>query len=167
RGGARGGLGGPSRRLGRVRADTGLLHEAVEVTESSSARLEHAKALTALGLALRRARRPADARDALRRAFEVTDRCGAKPLAELARTELYAAGGRPRREALTGPASLTARERRIAHPAADGQSNGEIAQTLFVTPRTVEFHLTGVYRKLGISTRTALRGALADKEALV
>ena len=165
--GAPGALGRTLRLLGSLLADTGMLHEAVEVTEGSSARLEHAKALTALGLALRRARRPADARDPLRRAFEVACRCSAKPLAELARAELYAAGGRPRREALTGPDSLTPSERRIADLAAEGQSNREIAQALFVTPRTVEFHLTGVYRKLGITTRAALSGALTDKETLV
>jgi DNA-binding CsgD family transcriptional regulator len=165
--GAPGALGRTLRLLGTVRADAGLLHEAVEVTGNSSARLEHAKALTALGMALRRARRPADARDPLRRAFEVASRCGAQPLAEAARAELYAAGGRPRREALTGPESLTPSERRIADLAAEGQSNRDIAQALFVTPKTVEFHLTGVYRKLGISTRAALPGALADKETLV
>jgi DNA-binding CsgD family transcriptional regulator len=164
--GAPGALGRTLRLLGTVRADAGLLGEAVEVTESSPARLEHAKALTALGMALRRARRPADARDPLRRAFEVASRCGAQPLVELARAELYAAGGRPRREALAGPESLTPSERRIADLAAEGQSNRDIAQALYVTPKTVEFHLTGVYRKLGISTRAALRGALADKETL-
>jgi DNA-binding CsgD family transcriptional regulator len=165
--GAPGALGRALRLLGMVRADAGLLHEAVEVTGSSSARLEHAKALTALGLALRRARRPADARDPLRLGFEVASRCGAQALAELARAELYAAGGRPRREALTGPESLTPSERRIADLAAEGQSNRDIAQALYVTPKTVEFHLTGVYRKLGISTRAALPAALADKETLL
>jgi DNA-binding CsgD family transcriptional regulator len=165
--GAPGALGHTLRLLGTARADAGLLEEAVEVTERSSARLEHARALTALGQALRRARRPGDARDPLRRAFEVASRCGAQPLAEVARAELYAAGSRPRRDALTGPGSLTPSERRIADLAAEGQSNRDIAQALFVTPKTVEFHLTGVYRKLGISTRAALPGALADKETLV
>jgi DNA-binding CsgD family transcriptional regulator len=165
--GAPGALGRTLRLLGTVRADADLLDEAVKVTGSSSTRLEHARALTALGQALRRARRPADARDPLRRAFEIASRCGAQPLAEVARAELYATGSRPRREALSGPESLTPSERRIADLAAEGQSNRDIAQALFVTPKTVEFHLTGVYRKLGVSTRAALPGALAHKETLV
>ncbi len=93
----------------------------------------------------------------------MAQRCGAATLAETAKTELYAAGGRPRREALTGPESLTPSERRIADLAADGLTTRDIAQALFVTPRTVEGHLTHVYRKLGISTRTALAGLLGDQ----
>ena len=114
--------------------------------------------MTALGSALRRARRPTDARDPLRRGFEAASRCGAQPLAEYARAELYAAGGRPRRKALTGPDSLTPSERRIAGLAAGGASNREIAQTLYVTPKTIEVHLTSIYRKLGISRRAELSG---------
>jgi DNA-binding CsgD family transcriptional regulator len=132
------------------------LRDAVAVADGSPARLELAKALTALGSALRRARRPTDARDLLRRGFEAASRCGALPLAEHARAELYAAGGRPRRQALTGPDSLTPSERRIAELAAAGHSNREIAQTLYVTPKTVEVHLTSIYRKLGISRRAEL-----------
>ena len=150
-----------------MRTSIELLDEAVRITDGSAARLEHAKALTAFGSALRRARQPTQAREPLRRGFEAASRCGAQPLAELARAELYAAGSRPRREALTGPESLTPSERRIADLAAEGQSNRDIAQALYVTPKTVEFHLTGVYRKLGISTRAALPGALADKETLL
>jgi DNA-binding CsgD family transcriptional regulator len=139
-------------REGRLDA----LREAVEVAEQSSARLEHAKALIALGAALRRGREPSAAREPLRRGVELAARCGALRLADQARTELYAAGGRPRRDALTGLDSLTPSERRIAELAAHGQSNREIAQALFVTPKTVEFHLTSVYRKLGITARGGL-----------
>jgi DNA-binding CsgD family transcriptional regulator len=68
---------------------------------------------------------------------------------------------RPRREAfLSGPASLTPSERRIAEIAAVGRTNREIAQTLFVTPKTVEYHLRNAYRKLGIDTRRELAEAL-------
>jgi DNA-binding CsgD family transcriptional regulator len=153
------------RLLGTVRGGReglDLLHEAVQIAEGSPARLEHAKALTALGSALRRDRRPAEAREPLRAGFELASRCGAEPVVERARAELYAAGARPRREALTGPESLTPSERRVADLAADGQSNRDIAQALYVTPRTVEYHLTGVYRKLGIANRAELAGALAD-----
>ena len=139
-----------------------LLEEAVAVTDGSSAQLVRAKALVALGSAIRRGRRPAAAREPLRRGLELAVRCGAKPLAIQARTELYAAGGRPRRDALTGPDSLTPSERRVAELAADGLANRDIAQLLFVTPKTVEFHLTAVFRKLGISSRAALADGLRD-----
>ncbi len=138
------------------------LREAVEVADGSGARLERAQALVALGSALRRSREPSAAREPLRRGLELAAQCGALPLADQARTELYAAGGRPKRDVLTGPDSLTPSEGRIAELAADGQGNREIAQALFVTPKTVEFHLTSVYRKLGISTRAQLSRALAS-----
>ena len=66
-----------------------------------------------------------------------------------------------RREALSGPESLTPSELRVAELAAAGHSNRDIAQTLYVTPKTVEVHLTSIYRKLGISTRATLADALA------
>ncbi len=162
--GAPGALSKTLRLLGTMQGDDGLerLREAVAVADGSPARLEFAKALIALGSALRRARRPTDARDPLRRGFEAASRCGAQPLAEHARAELYAAGGRPRRKALTGPDSLTPSERRIAELAGGGQSNREIAQTLYVTPKTVEVHLTSIYRKLGISRRAELSAASAQ-----
>jgi DNA-binding NarL/FixJ family response regulator len=96
----------------------------------------------------------------LRRGFELATRGGATPVADAARAELYSAGGRPRRDALSGPASLTPSERRVAELAAEGSSNRDIAQTLYVTPKTVEVHLTSVYRKLGITSRARLAGAL-------
>jgi DNA-binding CsgD family transcriptional regulator len=159
--GAPGALSRTLRLLGTIHGDDGLdqLAEAVAVADGSPARLEYAKALTAQGSALRRARRPTDARESLRLGFQAASRCGAQPLAKHARAELYAAGGRPRRKALTGPDSLTPSERRIAELAAGGQSNREIAQTLYVTPKTVEVHLTSIYRKLGISRRAELSGA--------
>ena len=89
--------------------------------EGSLARLEQAKALAALGSALRRARRPADAREPLRRALELAAACDAPGLAEHVRTELYAAGARPRTDALAGVAALTASERRVADLAAAGR----------------------------------------------
>jgi len=106
------------------------------------------------------ARKPSDARAPLRDAFEIASHRGAQPLAEHARNELYAAGGRPRRQALSGPESLTPSERRVAGMAAAGQSNRDIARALYVTPKTVEVHLTSVYRKLGIRRRAGLSNAL-------
>jgi DNA-binding CsgD family transcriptional regulator len=160
--GSPGAIGATLRVLGSRSPSDGidLLHEAVAVTESSSARLEHAKTLVALGTALRHGGRRTEARDPLVRGHELAQQCHAVALAATAKTELYAAGGRPRREALSGPDSLTPSERRIADLAAEGHTTRDIAQTLFVTTRTVEGHLTNVYRKLGISTRAALPEAL-------
>ena len=151
------------RELGEIRGEAGLadLEAAVAAVEGSPARLEHAKALAAHGRALRHARRPADAREPLRRALELADACGAEALAEDVRTELYAAGARPRTAALSGAGALTASERRVAALAAEGSSNRDIAQTLFVTPKTVEVHLSNAYRKLGIRSRRELTAALA------
>ncbi|HEV8250431.1 MAG TPA: AAA family ATPase [Gaiellaceae bacterium] len=138
-----------------------LLEEAVEVLDGSPAKLEHAKARTELGAALRRSNRRSAAREHLRRAVELARICGAAPLAARAETELFATGARPRRLALTGVDALTPSERRVADMAAQGPTNREIAQSLFVTPKTVEVHLSSVYRKLGISSRSQLAEALA------
>jgi DNA-binding CsgD family transcriptional regulator len=142
-------------------AGLALLREAVDVLENSPALLERAYILTEIGAALRRANRRADARDPLRRGLELAHSCGAKPLAERAHTELVATGARPRRLVLSGVEALTPSERRVATMAAEGVTNRDIAQALFVTPRTVEVHLTSVYRKLGIGSRSQLPGALA------
>ncbi len=160
--GAPGALARTLRELGTAMGQDGLdlLAEAVEVTEGSASRLEHAKALAALGVTLRRARRPADAREPLRRALELATLCGAAGLAAQALAELGICGGRPRRTKLTGVASLTPSERRVADLAAAGGSNHDIAQTLFVTPKTVEVHLSSTYRKLQIPGRAGLLAIL-------
>ena len=160
--GASGAIGHALRVLGTLQREGGFdsLEEAVAVLEGSPARLERAKALAALGSHLRRARRPTDAREPLRRALELAGSCGADGLAEHVRSELYATGARPRTEATQGAQALTTSERRVAELAADGQTNRDIAQGLFVTPKTVEVHLTSVYRKLGISSRRELKAAL-------
>jgi DNA-binding CsgD family transcriptional regulator len=139
-----------------------MLEEAVDVLADSPAKLEHAKARTELGAALRRAKRRSEARDQLRHAVELATICGAAPLAARAETELLATGARPRRIALSGLESLTPSERRVAEMAAGGPTNREIAQALFVTAKTVEVHLSSVYRKLGISSRSQLPAALAE-----
>ena len=80
---------------------------------------------------------------------------------ERAMVELRATGARPRRPYLRGADALSVQERRVAAMALEGLSNPEIAQALFLTRRTVEMHLTGVYRKLGVSGREGLPAALA------
>jgi len=160
--GAPTGLGRSLRVLGELLARDGMaeLEEAAELLEVSSQRIERARALAALGAELRRARRPTDAREPLRRALELCEITGAKALEENVRSELYATGARPRTTALGGVESLTERELRVATLAADGQTNRDIAQALYVTPKTVEVHLSNAYRKLDIASRRELPAAL-------
>ena len=137
-----------------------LLRQAAGVLEGSGARLEHARAMTDLGAALRRAGQRAESRETLRPALDLAHRCGALALTERARAELVAAGGRPRRLVLSGLDSLTPSERRVAQLAAAGLSNRDIAQNLFITTRTVEGHLTHAYHKLAITSREQLPATL-------
>jgi DNA-binding CsgD family transcriptional regulator len=161
--GTPGTVGRSLRVLGTIERVHGLAHleEACALLEAAPARLEQAKALTALGEALRRANRPTEAREPLRRALELAETSGADALVERARAAIYATGARPRTSALRGPAALTSSERRVAGLAAEGLSNRDIAQTLYVTPKTVEVHLSSVYRKLDIASRRELARALA------
>jgi DNA-binding NarL/FixJ family response regulator len=85
--------------------------------------------------------------------------CGAMPLVAHARTELQATGTRIRSPRMTGPESLTPSEARVADLAAQGLTNRQIAQRLYVTVKTVEVHLSAAYRKLGITRRTQLSAA--------
>lgn len=137
-----------------------LLRESVYVLATSQAQLERAKSFTELGAALRRANHRASARTFLEEGLELAHRCGAVVLAERAHAELLATGARPRRLVRSGVDSLTPSERRVAQMATEGQTNREIAQALFVTPKTVETHLSHVYRKLGIQARSQLSGAM-------
>ena len=146
------------RTLGVIGDDLDAAREAVDVLATSPARLEHARALADLGVALRHRRRIVDAREPLRQALDLATRCEAAPLAERARTELQIAGARPRRPQLSGVDALTTNERRVAALAAEGRSNREIAQTLYVSRKTVEKHLTAAYRKLGVGARRTCRG---------
>jgi DNA-binding CsgD family transcriptional regulator len=162
---------GAPRALGRALRAAGLveggatglqlLREATAVLSDSPALLERAWALTDLGAALRRTNRSADARAPLREGLDLARRCGAAPLEQRAHDELLAAGARPRRVALSGVESLTPSEQRIAAMAANAMTNRDIAQALFVTPKTVEMHLNNVFRKLDVSSRTQLPQALA------
>ena len=159
-------LGVALRVAGIVERDAGLnrLTEAVDVLAGSQARLEHAWALFELGSAIRRAGHRADAREPLRAALDLADRCGATSLADRARQELHAAGARPRRERLSGVEALTPQERRVAQMAAGGMTNRAIAQSLFLTTRTIEMHLANAYHKLDVTARTGLPRALSIAE---
>jgi DNA-binding CsgD family transcriptional regulator len=156
-------VGASLRVLGPVEggeAGIALLREAVEVLAGSEARLEHARALVDLGAALRRANMRTEARERLREGVDLARRVGALGLARRANEEITATGARPRKILQTGLDALTASERRVAQLAAEGMSNKEIAQTLFVTIKTVEVHLSHAYRKLEISSRAQLDNAL-------
>jgi DNA-binding CsgD family transcriptional regulator len=139
-----------------------LLHEAIEALAGPDTQLEQARALADLGALLRRGNRRVQARQLLRQALDLAHHLGAAALARQAETELRATGAKPRRVQLTGLEALTASERRIAELAAQGLTNREIAQTLFITSRTVEGHLTHVFNKLDVKTRTGLTAALAS-----
>jgi DNA-binding CsgD family transcriptional regulator len=141
-----------------------LLHASVEMLSGSQAALERARADVALGVALRRRGQRVAARDPLRAGLDEARRCGATPLVAFARDELTAAGARPRREAMSGLAALTTAERRVADLASEGLTNRQLAQTLYLSPKTVEMHLGRVYRKLDIAGRGALAAALTSSE---
>jgi DNA-binding CsgD family transcriptional regulator len=128
-----------------------LLRESVSLLAGLPARYEHACSLVELGAALRRSARRADSREPLEAGMELAHFCGAERLVGRAREELLAAGARPRNIVRSGFVALTASERRIARLAADGRSNPEIAQALYVSVKTVETHLSNAYRKLDLS----------------
>jgi DNA-binding CsgD family transcriptional regulator len=130
------------------------------VLERSEARLEHAHALVALGSGLIERGERAAAREPLTCGLDLAYRGGGGAIAERARAQLLTLGLRPRRQALSGPEALTPAERRTARMAAGGLSNRQIAQALFVSPKTVESQLSRAYEKLGIRTRAELAAAL-------
>ncbi len=155
-------LGGALRVLGEVQGNDGVeaLEESVAMLESTPARMQYTRSLVNLGATLRRRGEVARAREPLERGYDLAVACGSPLLAEAARTELAASGIRRRAGDLGGAAGLTPSERRVADLAAEGRTNREIAQELFVTPKTVEVHLSAAYRKLGIDGRRELAAAL-------
>lgn len=139
------------------------LRTAANLFSGCGAQVELAYALVELGGAIRRSGRPTRARDTLREALAVAEDIGARRVARLAREELQRAGGRAtvRRD---GDDELTPSERRVAELAAQGRTNREIANELFVTVKAVEWHLGNSYRKLDIRGRGALAQALATRD---
>ncbi len=124
-------------------------------------RFEQARTLLSFGERLHRTKRRREARERLREALDVFNSIGAKPWSIRARAELRAAGGGPRVPA-EGEA-LSASELRVAAAAADGLSTREVASQLFLSPKTVEFHLSRIYRKLGIRSRAGIAKALVAR----
>jgi DNA-binding CsgD family transcriptional regulator len=138
------------------------LEAALKALEASGARLEHARVLVDLGATMRAARQRTAAREPLLEGLALAYRCGAWGLERRARAELAAIGVRPRTVERSGADSLTPSERRVAELAAGGQTNREIAQTLFVTEKTVEAHLGRAFRKLDVTSRRQLPDVLAS-----
>jgi DNA-binding CsgD family transcriptional regulator len=137
-----------------------LYREAIERLGHTRVRTELARARLLYGEWLRRSRRRTDAREQLRAAYEMFTATGAGAFAERAHRELVAAGGKARKRTVTTRDQLTAREAQVARMACDGLSNPEISTRLFLSPRTVEYHLGNVFAKLGITSRHEVGRAL-------
>ena len=167
-GGAPGPIGHAYRVLGQLSAGPEaleVLEQATQHLEESQAALERARGLVEHGAALRRFGRRQAARGPLRRGLDLAQRCGANALADRALAEVRLTGARPRRTALEGPGALTEREHEVATLAARGLSNREIAESLVVTVKTVEWHLRHAFRKLGVDSRAKLSGRLGSEAA--
>ena len=151
---------------GLIEGGTTALHLLEQATHTISAdppRLERTRALVDFGSALRRANKRSAARPPLTEAHQLARSGGATALAERARIELAALGARPRKE----PAArdhLTASEHRVAEMARRGMTNKQIAQTLFITVKAVEWHLHNAYLKLNIKSRKQLAQALTTEQ---
>jgi DNA-binding CsgD family transcriptional regulator len=163
RGGTDWALGAPgpvARVANAVRLPTALYREAIERLARTRVVVHRARAQLVYGEWLRRESRRVDAREQLRAAHETFARIGAEAFAERARRELLATGETVRRRTVETLYELTAQEAQVAQLAVDGHTNPEIGAQLFISPRTVEYHLRKVFTKLDIRSRKELRGAL-------
>jgi DNA-binding CsgD family transcriptional regulator len=149
-------------QLSEDEAADDLYREAIERLGSTRVRMDLARAHLLYGEWLRRISRRTDAREQLRVAHEMFSRTGACGFAERARRELLATGETVRKRTDETRGELTAQEAQIARLARDGRTNPEIGAELFLSPRTVEWHLRKVFTKLGISSRKDLRRVLPD-----
>jgi DNA-binding CsgD family transcriptional regulator len=145
---------------GDVEGAVDVLHGAVELHDGVPIPLELARTRLAYGSALRRARRKAAAREALEAARSGFEAIGARAWADRARTELGRVGGRP-----PSSGALTPTERRVAELVAQGLQTKQVAGRLFVSPKTVEGHLSRIYGKLGVRSRTELAHRLGEGDA--
>ena len=150
---------------GWVSGELEMMERGVQVLETSPSRLTLARALLMLGIGYRRARRLRDARAPLGRALDMCEQMGATHLAQRALLELRTAGARPRQRARSGLRALTPREREVATLAARGLTTRQVSAELFLTAKTVETHLTNVFRKLRISSRGELAPLLTGGDS--
>jgi DNA-binding CsgD family transcriptional regulator len=144
-----------------------LEHLRHPLLRSAVLRGEHARAHLLCGEWLRREGRRMDAREQLRTAHRMFTAMGAQAFAERTRRELLATGETMRKRTVDTRYDLTAQERQIARLAREGLSNPEISTQLFISPRTVEWHLRKVFSKLGIRSRRQLRAALSEDGRLI
>ena len=154
-----------ARCLGLVDADGFEAHfdRALAYHERAEAPFETARTLLAFGSRLHRARRRVDGRERLRTALGTFERLGAAPWAEQTEAELRAAGA-INRDPIGDPDQLSPQEVRVAVAVAAGATNKQVATSMFLSPKTIEFHLGRVYRKLGIHSRTELAALVAKGE---
>lgn len=129
---------------------------AIAAHETFPMPFEHARTLLALGERRRRANRRAEAREPLREALTTFEKLGAQPWVSITRDELRASGTKPPRAEAAGGDDLSPRELKIAMLVAEGMTNREVAAALFLSPKTVEHHLSAIYRKLDVPTRRHL-----------
>jgi DNA-binding CsgD family transcriptional regulator len=141
-----------------------LYRDAIERLGRTRIRGEHARAHLLYGEWLRRENRRAEAREQLRTAHGMFTEMGMEAFAERARSELLATGQKVRKPTLTTRDELTAQERKIGQLARDGLANPEIGARLFLSPRTVEWHLRNVFIKLGVGSRRELPDALTSSD---
>jgi DNA-binding CsgD family transcriptional regulator len=153
-------LGIEARCRGLLSDDESCYRGSVERLTRSRAVVELARSRLLYGEWLRRENRRVDAREQLRAAHEMFSRMGAAAFAERARRELSATGETVRKRSAETLDELTTQEAQVARLAAQGRTNPEIGALLFISPRTVEYHLRKVFPKLGISSRRELRRAL-------
>ena len=153
-------LGIEARCRGLLSDDESLYRESVERLVRSRSAVELARSRLLYGEWLRRENRRVDARAQLRVAYEMFSRMGAAAFADRARRELSATGETVRKRTVETVDELTTQEKQVARLAAQGRTNPEIGALLFISPRTVEYHLHKVFPKLGISSRRELRKAL-------
>ena len=158
-------LGVEARCRGLLNDDEAAYRESTERLARSRAAVELARSQLCYGEWLRRMNRRSDAREPLRTAHESFGRMGAEAFAERARRELLATGETVRKRVRDTVEALTPQEIHVAMMARDGHSNPEIGARLFISARTVEYHLHKVFRKLGIAGRRALRDALAERRS--
>ena len=157
--GRRRGLAAAGRCRGLLTGDLEELEAAARLAAANETPFEHARSLLALGAAQRRAKRRREARETLESALAGFERLGTRLWAERARAELQRISGRA-----ATPGALTPAEARIAALVAEGKTNREVAAALFLSERTVEGHLSRVFAKLGVRSRTELARELVSRE---
>jgi DNA-binding CsgD family transcriptional regulator len=147
------------------KAAEALYREAIERYGRTGLRIGLARTHLLYGEWLRREQRRVDARTQLRAAYEMLSTMGVEAFADRARRELLATGETVRKRRVETRGDLTAQEAQVARLARDGLTNPEIGAQLFISPRTVQYHLRKVFLKLGISSRTELERVLPGDPA--